>query len=255
MLWHWSRLGRISRHLLSPARASENSCDASCAYNSLVLEPQGCFGGTWHRLAHISAACLGLLWLHPQITPTSLRAFRTPKDRNAVEWTLFTSGGIVFGLVFFSFCNTRQFLYSAPLGKHRFLYVAAGNGAAWIFIVAFPRQFIRVGSGFNTFSWNLYRRICICAVLPCACWSAGRTHGMRIKNSHVWFGEKPENSWVSKNTEPNYKLHSFFCFFFLIWVELSLQNSSILLVFMCKTSSSEKCQRALLTNPPTTRPN
>lgn len=92
--------------------------------------------------------------------------------------------------------------------------VPAGNVASWVFIVARPRQFIRVCSSFNKLSWNLYRHICICTVFhaPAGVPSAGGMHGMRIKNSHVWFGGKSQKCWVRRSTDPNYKLHSFFFF-------------------------------------------
>lgn len=132
----------------------------------------------------------------------------------------------VLFIFYFCFCTTREILHSAPLGKHRCfmfqletlppassllhffgslsVFAPALTSCHEIFITAFA--FVRFSAG-----------------VP----SAGGTHGMRIKNSHVWFGEKPETLRQQK-PDPNYKN----CTFFVPQVELFPRNSSYC-CFLC----------------------
>lgn len=128
-----------------------------------------------------------------------------------------------------SFCTTGQ--TSLPP-------VPAGNAAARVLIVALPRRFIRVCSGFNKWSWNLYRRICICTVFhaPSGVPSAGRAHGMRIQNSQSDL-EKSQKCWVSRIADPNYKLHFFFLLSWALFTKLQLLLCVYAYVF--KMSPSE----------------
>lgn len=92
--------------------------------HKVVLEEPGIALPIFQRLALVcSGSTRKSLPLHSvhsgrQKTETLLSELYLPREGSFLGW------------FFFSFCNTRQFLYSAPLGKHRFLYVAAGNGAA-----------------------------------------------------------------------------------------------------------------------------